>query len=170
MNIKLGIRRRVRGWLSAFSLIEVMISVAIIGIMFVSLYGGIASGFAVINLARENLRATQIILEKMEAIRLYSWDQVNSNGFIPSTFSASFFPAVPKGTNSSDTNSVSSESGGTVYYGSVAIKDVDEDVPSAYAPNMRRVIIGITWKSGNVEHSREMETFVSEHGLQRYVY
>src|SRR5207237_602455 len=79
---------------SAFSLVEMIVCTAIMVILFVSLYGGISSGFAVVNLARENLRANQIIVEKMETVRLYNWDQINSNGFLPPTFTAPFFPGV----------------------------------------------------------------------------
>ena len=56
--------------LRAISLVEVVFSIALVSVLFVSLYGGIASGFGLVNLARENLRANQIIVEKMETIRL----------------------------------------------------------------------------------------------------
>ena len=49
-------------------MVEVLVAVSLVGIMFVSLYSGISSGFAVVQLARENLRATQILQEKMETI------------------------------------------------------------------------------------------------------
>ena len=49
---------------SAFSLAEVMFAVGIISVVFVSLYAAITQGFAVIQTARENLRATQIMQEQ----------------------------------------------------------------------------------------------------------
>ena len=52
-------RRRLAG---AFSLVEVVVCTAIVSIALVSLYGGISSGFAVINVARENLRAAWLAL------------------------------------------------------------------------------------------------------------
>src|SRR5947209_8295222 len=79
---------------SAFSLLDVVFSMALVTFLFVSLYAGIANGLALVNVTRENLRANQIILEKMETIRLYTWDQINSNGFLASTFKADFFPSV----------------------------------------------------------------------------
>src|SRR5690349_17496125 len=45
---------------SAFALAEVLVSVALMAIAFISLYAGISSSFAVTKLSRENLRATQI--------------------------------------------------------------------------------------------------------------
>ena len=64
---------------------EVLVAVAIIGTVFVSLYLGMTQGFAIVQVARENLRATQILQEKTEIIRLYTWDQINTAGFIPPT-------------------------------------------------------------------------------------
>src|SRR5690242_8257784 len=74
-----------------FTLIEVMMSVAVMGVLLVTLYAGISFGFNQIQLSREEERATQILAEKMEIVRLLSWDQVvNLPGYVPSTFTASY--------------------------------------------------------------------------------
>ena len=70
----------------AATLLEVTFSLAIIGVLFVSLYGGMTRGSAFTELARENLRGTQIILERVEGLRLYNWDQLVYSNMIPSTF------------------------------------------------------------------------------------
>jgi hypothetical protein len=142
----------------AFSLVEIAVCVGIMSVVFVSLYGGIASGFGLVNLARENLRANQIIIEKMETIRLYNWDQINSNGFIPATFTAPFFPAA--GTNDYDS--------GITYYGQLTITNAP--VSSEYDENMRMVMVSLTWTNGNVPRTRELQTLVSRYGLQNYIY
>ena len=143
---------------NAFSLIEVMSSVAIIGVMVVSLYAGFSSGFAVIQLARENLRATQILQEKTETIRLYTWEQINSNGFIPPKFTAPFYAA------STNTNSNS----GLVYSGTLSITDAP--ITESYAKHLKLITVTVDWTSGNVNRQREMKTYVSRYGLQNYVY
>src|SRR5947208_2753997 len=74
----------------AFTLVEVMTASALLGIMSISLLGALSSGFAVLRLTQEQLRATQILQEKMEIIRLYSWDQVNTPGYVPTSFTAAF--------------------------------------------------------------------------------
>src|SRR6476469_9469030 len=51
---------------AGFTLAEIMVGTALLAVMVVSLYGGISFGFTNITLARQNLRATQIALEKME--------------------------------------------------------------------------------------------------------
>ena len=58
-------RRKTPG---AFSLIEVMVGLAIVGVTFLALYGGMTYGFSSVRMSLENLRATQILVEKMETI------------------------------------------------------------------------------------------------------
>lgn len=143
----------------AFSLPELMVAVAVFGMMAISLYGGISFGFSNITLARQNLRATQIALEKMEIVRMYSWEQINSNGFIPTTFTAPFFPSVGGG---SDTN------GGMIYYGTTIITNVP--VAAAYSNDMRKVQVSLSWTNRAVKQTLQMSTFISQYGMQRYIY
>jgi hypothetical protein len=158
--------------MAAFSLVEVVFAMALVSVLFVSLYGGIASGFGLVNLARENLRANQILVEKMETLRLYSWDQVNSNGFIPSTFTAQFFPSII--TNLVDnngqtvTNITSFANGGITYYGTVLITNAP--VADAYATNMKMVTVTLNWTNAGITRIRELSTFVAQNGIQNYVY
>lgn len=139
----------------AFTLVEVLVSIAIVGTSFVSLYSGISMGFAVVNTARENLRATQVLQEKMETFRLYNWDQINASGFIPPTFAEPFYPKSP-------TNS------GIVYTGSVVVTNAP--ITESYKNDLRLVILKVNWKSGNLVREREMRTYVSRFGLQNYIY
>lgn len=143
----------------AFTLVEVAITSAIIGVVFAGFYAGIGSGFATIGLTRENLRANQILLEKMETLRLYSWDQISSNGFIPPTFTAPFYPAVGGQTNVSS---------GVTYYGRLTITNAPFAV--GYTTNLKRVVVSVLWTNGGHERTRSMETLVSEFGMQTYVY
>ena len=143
----------------AFTIAEVCIAVAFLAVAFGAVYGGISWAFLNMKLARENLRATQIALEKMETMRMYSWDQVNSNGFVAATFTAPFFPG---------TEGDSSEGKGVTYYGKTLLTNAS--VPVAYSNDMRRVIVTITWTNNNVGRSRKMETLISQYGMQRYIY
>jgi len=162
---------------SAFSLVEVLVCTAIMVILFVSLYGGISSGFAVVNLARENIRANQVIVEKMETIRLYNWDQINSNGFLPPTFTAPFFPGVITNLVATNTDGTlqtavtrfdSSTSGGLIYYGTVGITNAP--VSDQYSTNMRLITVSLSWTNGNNIRNRQLQTLVSQNGMQNYVY
>jgi hypothetical protein len=123
--------------------------------MVVGLYVGFSQGFAVVQLARENLRATQILQEKMETVRLYTWDQVNTPGFIPPTFTAPFY-------------AVGTETQGLTYNGRVTIAAAP--VAESYAADLRQVTAEVTWTSGNVIRRRDMTTFISRYGLHNYIY
>lgn len=143
---------------SGFTLIEVAITAAILGVIFVTFYAGIGAGFSMVSLSRENLRANQILLDKMETVRLYSWTQINSNGFIPPTFTAPFDPVATSGT----------EGSGVAYYGELTIGDAP--ITANYATNLKLVTVSLTWTNGNNPRIRSMQTLVSEFGLQTYVY
>lgn len=143
----------------AFAIAEVVVSVALISIMFLSLYAGISSGFAVVNLARQDLRATQIALDKMETMRMYSWEQINSNGFVPVSFTAPFFPTV-------STNSTNN--GGLTYYGTTILTNTA--FTNLYNSDLRMVIVTLKWTNGHIGQTREMRTLISQYGMQRYIY
>lgn len=128
----------------------------LLGVMSVTLYLAIAQGFAVLQVARENLRAIQILQEKMETIRLYSWDQIKQPGFIPSTFTDYYDP------------SGGAANKGAVYLGTVILTNAPAS--ETYAADMKWVRVQLTWTSSNVRRQRSMQTFVSQYGLQNYVY
>src|SRR5437899_210542 len=78
-------------FIGAFTLAEIMVASAVLGIMLLAFCGGLSGGFLVVRLNMENLRATQILQEKMELIRLYNWNQINTPGYVPPSFTAPFF-------------------------------------------------------------------------------
>jgi hypothetical protein len=136
-----------------------MMSVAVMGVMLVGLYGGLGYGFKQIQLAREDERATQIMAERMEVVRLLSWDQlVNLPGYVPTNFTASYSVNTP-------TNAPAASQ---MYTGTVAVLNVP--ISESYAGNMRQIQITLTWQSEGLTHTRTMSTFVSRYGLQNYVY
>lgn len=140
---------------TAFTLVEVMVSVAVAGIVFLGVYAGLSSGFAVVELARENLRATQIVQEKVETIRLYTWNQIATPGFIPTNFTEVFFA----GTQSTS---------GLTYTGAVEIASAP--ISESYSNDLKAITVRVSWSSANVPRTREMTTFVSRYGLQNYIY
>jgi hypothetical protein len=141
---------------AAFSTVEVLVAVLVCGIVFVTLYAGISSGFSFVQLTRENLRGIQIMEEKMETIRLYRWDQINQAGFIPTNFVDTFYPLATQATS------------GLRYTGAVTIADAP--ISEYYKDGLKQVSIDLSWKSGNTVRTRTMTTFVSQYGLQNYIY
>src|SRR5690242_4145889 len=142
----------------AFMLMEVLVAVMIVGVTFVTYYLGMTQGFGLVQVARENLRATQILQEKMETIRLYTWDQVNTAGFIPATFTATFYP---QGTQTNQ---------GVTYQGTFTLTNAPATVTGPYVSDLRMVIFQLNWQSGSVQRQREMRTLVSHYGLHNYIY
>ncbi len=149
------IRRRDRHE-SASTFVETVVACAILALMSGAILGSINYGLFVMRLARENQRATQILLERTEAVRLYSWDQI-TNGVIPATFTAPYDPQ-------------SKDQPGITYQGRMLIEPVQNFTPS-YGINMRQFTIRLYWTNGaNILHARSITTLVSKDGLQNYVY
>jgi Tfp pilus assembly protein PilV len=139
---------------SAFTLAEVLMGVLVISIVVVSLYTGVSSGFGLVKLAREDLRATQIMLQRLETLRLYSWSQVtNSTYFTTDNYAAYYDPAGQ-----------AAGSGGAVY--TVSTTNTF-DTPLA---DMCRVTVQVSWVSGKINRRREMSTYVAKYGMQNYVF
>ncbi len=147
--------RRVNLAKSAYSIIEVMIGSGLVGILFLALYAAFGHGFRVIQVARESLRATQILEEKMETIRLYTWTEINTAGFIPANFTAPFYTST-NGT------------GGITYSGKVSI--VDAPLTESYKADLKLVTVNVNWQSSGILRQRTMETLVSQYGIQNYKY
>lgn len=141
--------------LAGFTLVEVMIGIAILAFGIVSLFELLTAGFAIVRLNRDSLRATQIMLNRIEGLRLYNWDQLTSGTWIPTTFTETY--SGLSGTNQ-----------GTDFSGEMIIGDEVPD--SSYKAMMRSVIVRVTWTSGQLQHTREMRTYVSQYGLQNYVF
>ena len=141
--------------LAAFTLIEASVASGLIGILLVSLYAGFSMGFGAVEIARENERATQILVQKMEGIRLCNWTQVNTAGFIPTNFAEPFDPA--------DINRV-----GLVMNGSITIANTGTG--TAYSNALKVVSINLSWTSANTLHQRQIQTLAAQYGMQNYIY
>ena len=151
MQIRIS-KRRLQ---AAFGLTESLIGVVVIGVVFTALYAGMTTGFQAVRSARENLRATQILLEKFESLRLYNWEQITStNNYIPTTFTNHYV--------------LNPSAAGTVYTGRVSINPVP--ITEVYRDDMRSVTVSVEWKSGNTTRSRSFTSYVAKYGLQHYVY
>jgi len=139
------------------TLVEVLMASGLLITIGAGILGGFNYGFFAMQLARENQRATQIVLEKVETIRLYSWDQVNSNGFIPTIFQDIYDPQAPEGKR------------GVTYYGTVTITNFPPDV--SYSANLRQFTVSLQWTNNHgLGRSRTLSTWVAKDGLQNYVY
>jgi len=164
--MRLKCRNHEGGAAVAYTLAEVLVSVFVLSVMMLSLFAGFSSGFAVVKLARENLRATQIMVQKMETVRLLKWTQLlDTNNFLQPTFQDYYDPA---GTNT--------QSAGAMYIGFVSSGPVS-GVPNDYKDNMRALTVTIYWtnylqkpNTNVIVRSRQIQTYVARFGMQNYVY
>jgi hypothetical protein len=120
----------------------------------------------VVSATRENLRATQIMIEKIEVIRLYSWDEIKTRGYVPTSFTERFEPATA--TNSVSVGDRAATGSGTSFYGTISF-----DVPpvnDAYTNSMRQVTITVNWTNGNIGRTRTMYTLIAEKGIHEFIY
>jgi hypothetical protein len=146
----------------AYTVVEVVVAVFILGIMVISLFAGFSSGFAVVQLGRENLRATQIMVQKMEAVRLYNWKEITNSAFLKPSFTDYYNPAT---------------SNGAVYNGFISVSPNPAGIPAAYANNMRAITVTLFWtnyprkpQTNIIVRSRAMQTYFSRYGMQTYIY
>jgi type II secretory pathway pseudopilin PulG len=164
MNISQKHRSEVNAARSGFSLLEAIVGMAVLGITCVALYSGIASGYTTVQFARENLRAMQILVEKMEVIRLYNWDQLNEPGFIPTSFEVVYYPLASEKNGKPDAQ----VSQGVPYYGKITI--TDPPFSASYSSKLKLVTVDLTWTTGRIKRSRSLSTLVAFDGLQSYIY
>ena len=147
--MKIAIHKRIS---AAFSLMEVLCAMALVGAMVTALDAGLSYGFLLVEAARENLRATQIIVEKIETVRFYTWEQLGNTNLDP----AFTVPYNPNSTN-----------GGFNYSGTVSVEAADfGSTPPSYATQMKKITIRLNWTSRGGSRSREAVTYYTRDGLQ----
>ncbi|HZT23351.1 MAG TPA: type II secretion system protein [Verrucomicrobiae bacterium] len=153
----------------AYTLVEVVCSALIGAILFAALFSGINAGYRIVRQERENLRATQVILTRMEGLRLEAWgtNQLFNPALVPTNFTDSFYPLGLGGSTSST---------GVVYSGTMQITPGPyTNNPPAYNTNLALVTVTVTWTDQvpdgrNLVHTRTMRTYVAQYGVQNYIY
>jgi hypothetical protein len=158
MNLNQSIRVK-EPMSAAFTIVEVVVAVLVLMTISIAFYAGLSSCFGVIESSREDLRATQIMVQKLEAMRLCTWTQLSNFSFLESY----------------DPLDSSSQQAGVVYYGTVTTNVASSISNSAtYQPNICLVTVTVNWTNYNgvssVGHSRQMQTQVARYGLQNYIW
>jgi len=153
-----------------FTLVEVVVSMLVIGVLVVALYAGLAWCTASVRIARENLRATQVMVEKMEVVRLLTWDQINSNNILPATFTAPYASSIASAKNNTNNmGSTVTNSGGFLYYGTITLTPpVNTQLLATYTNDLLVVIVEVAWTNRGLPHYRKLNSYVSRYGIQNY--
>ena len=127
-----------------------MVSCLILGILLTSLYGAFSFGFNVVKLSQEEVRADQLLVDRLETLRVYDWSRITNN-YVNSTFTGYFNPGATNGLS---------------YTGSILITNAP--VTQSYSNTLRQVTATVSWVSSGLTHTRSMNTFVSQNGLNTY--
>ena len=149
-----------------FTLIEVMIAVAVSAIIFAAVSYGITTSYMLVRVSREQLRANQICLSRLEGIRLCRWDtQLFNTNIVPLSFTDYFYPVGLPG----QTNSI------VTYQGWVTLNtNVVLSPQPSYAGKLCQVTVTVSWTNqcanATTLRSQSMTTLVSQTGVQNYVY
>jgi len=144
----------------ASTIVEVVIATVIIAIAGGGVITSVNYGLFIMQIARENARASQIMLERLESVRLYNWTEITNAGYVPTTFTDVYDPTA------------TSNMQGTVYSGTLTVADpVFGAGSTTYGNNMKQFTVSLQWNTrGRVPHNRSLTTFVAKDGLQNYVY
>lgn len=141
---------------NAFTILEVIAGMTVCGIVFISLYAGLSQGFRLTQIAREDLRATQVMIERLESVRLCTYEQLNTPGFVPTD------PVDEPYYWSTNQN------GGFNY--SVTVTVSNAPFNTSYSDDLKLVNVKVTWTASGMLRTREMNTLIAKNGLQTYVF
>ena len=129
-------------------ILEVIVAMWLLMLVGVGLFGAFSFGFSTIKVSQEDVRASQILLQKLETLRIYDWSKI-TNGYIPTNFTASF-----------------STNGGVTYQGRISVDSPSLD--ESYSNALRQVTVSLSWVSAGVPRNRSVTTLVSQNGIQTY--
>jgi len=130
-----------------FTLIEVMAAFGVLTLIFFSAMSVISRGFRMVEDARYNTLASQVLQSEVETLRLKNWAELTA------------LPATANYTINSDF----STAGFTGLTGVRKITSIRTDT--------KKIAIHLTWKSSNqMPHTRYYVTYMSKNGLNDYYY
>ena len=136
-----------------FTMVEALVTTLIVGIAIMAIFAGITASFDRVRSARQSSRATQLMVERMEAIRVVTWDQLNSNGFLPQRFTAPYVPGV---------------SNGLVFSGTCAVTPAT-NILAPYANDLRQINLTLTANWATPPRTWSMTSYYARNGMQTYV-
>lgn len=145
----------------ALFLLEATMGMALLGLLFMALYSGLATTTFFVKVSRENLRATQLMAEKLDTIRLYGWKKVVED---PAYVTQPFYPPLYSDDPSTPGNNATTR----VYTGQVLVEPAP--FTETYADDLRVVTVKLAWVTGKMARTRSMSTLVSKYGVYKYVY
>jgi len=155
------------GSCGGFSLIEAMVAMMIFGVTVLAVYGGVSLGLTTIRHTREQQKAMQIMVDALEMIRLYSWEELSTPGFVPKQFTVKDNGSVAKSTTLG-AGAPSTGGTGVNYHGKISISD--PSFLTNYDSRLKEVEVELVWQSGGMERKRQLKTLITFGGLYAYLF
>ena len=148
-----------------YTLVEVLCAIVIAAISASVLFVGFDNGFALLRTTREDLRATQILMQKTEAFRLYTWQAL--------TNVQTQLPSYPKFTEYYYPPGSGNGNQGTLFVGTLSLTG-PAPFTNNYSGNLHLITITLRWTNyvgkNFVSHERQMQTLSARYGMQSYLY
>ena len=139
-----------------YTLPELLVATFVLGVFVISLYAGFGSGFGLLRLVREDARATEIIQQKIETLRLCPWSDLPA---FPTSFKEPYDPLA----STNDPQAI-------IFNGTVSLTTPDFTV--SYATNLRLVTITVFWTNRDsgktIVHTNQGQTQIARYGMQSY--
>ena len=141
-----------------FTLVETLVATVVAVTILSAHYLSFAAGLAIVTVTREDLRAYQILLKRMEAIRVSGYSQLTDPAKYPPSVTEYYCEKYKTNGNA-----------GVAYTVTYQAAPGPGTLPPAYRTNMLEVTVGVSWESGKLTRNRSMRTYVARNGIQRYV-
>ena len=160
---------------------EAITSMALLMVVIAALYGGITFGVRQATHSPEELRAVQIMLDKMEALRLYRWSQFGAayDPDDPEDPLEPFDPEDPHGPDDDEALFVvpttftaafdagKSSSGQLTYHGRLTVTNAP--LTETYSKNLLLVTVSLNWTNRGQVYNRSMQTLFAKYGMQNNI-
>jgi len=161
---------------------------ALIGVViFTGLFGGLSLGFYFVKQQRDDLRATEIMEQQIEGIRLCAWgggsgtniiaSQLFNSSIVPTSFTAYEVSGSGYNSNTVYTGTITIKTNGVgtnalAIYNSSGTNFTAATPP--YISQLALVTVTVSWndyhnKNTNT-YTRSMSTLVAQNGMQTYIY
>jgi len=148
------------------SFAKMLTGIAFLSVAVTALYGAFTPVYRVIRSTREDLRASQIVMQKAEALRLFTRSQVGDTNNYRQPFLVE--PYNPR--------RVTHTSGGVQYAGylSTAGPAAAGDLANTSRSHLRSVTVTLCWTNSDgakpVVHRREMQARLAPNGMPKYLW
>jgi Tfp pilus assembly protein PilE len=154
MNVRYNQSKAARAC-GGFTLVEAVFAILAAAVMLIALYASFTTGFSILKVTREDLRATQIILDRMERVRLSPYTQLANQSVYPASLT--------------ETNGPGGVAYTVTFTTATNLESMPPDIDGGYKSKIALVTVKVSWKSGNVLRERSMQTYVARDGIQSYI-